>query len=702
VQQRKDTPRVVHGENQFGQSKNVLVSAKGGKDLLVCTKGGQDSLVCTKGGKDLLVSAAGGQERDLLASAAGGQEKEKQKKTAPIATCSFPMNTTRTSISSVLSTCIEEKKVSIFVPLYEMSTDLAHIFERIEVEQSASESVSKSQNSEAKVNENEDIVLSCNAIQNQTTRTNDAIQNKSLGQSFVVKSVPLSRPDCIVIYCEQTVDQKKHDTVMKAMCIATDDASDAHKSRCIKRLAHSTSLKELNEYATPLVNHSLRATNSYFLTSSECVEHKKRGPSKTEVTGLHPAWVEVIAWSMYDQVQRVNDTTQLVEHKHVKLDESIIIPRGKAFYTSPFILEYFNAYNPKDGSVWCIWIMPKHYSTLHSLMFWAQYDVKLQKSQSIFSFSGSIGAAKAANKEKDEEYDLAQDFENNLDEEDDDDYDFESDTSDAINDSLSVGETPEESDLLFRERHHKKNSILSLEERHQQRHQQRKKEDWALICDAISASVVFTCLAPLKKEYNLCHNDLKIDNIVYDKLDEEQCRPGSAYTHFLVYVKCLDVWLRIPTCGRIYSLIDFGYTCLQVGTHRISSHAPMRYVDMELCNKFTDAAQMAYSIMYNLKYMFDGGSALGSWDKFQCVLHDLVRRKDAPRDTSKNPIFSSWPEYIYYAVYTRVSKECGISTTESDSELRYKEWVCEMVHAYRHYVIEAKDVNNVASLFVLI
>lgn len=58
---------------------------------------------------------------------------------------------------------------------------------------------------------------------------------------------------------------------------------------------------------------------------------------------------------------------------------------------------------------------------------------------------------------------------------------------------------------------------------------------------------VIMMLLAYQKTYNLTHNDLHTNNIMYVKTDEK-----------FLYYKAIDSYYKVPTFGRIYKIIDFG------------------------------------------------------------------------------------------------------------------------------------------------
>jgi hypothetical protein len=91
--------------------------------------------------------------------------------------------------------------------------------------------------------------------------------------------------------------------------------------------------------------------------------------------------------------------------------------------------------------------------------------------------------------------------------------------------------------------------------------------------------VIFCLLLPNKSKYSLCHNDLKLDNIVYQKTKLKEIRVCVQISHklknmiFTQYelesldksAHCKDyiqLVLKIPTYQRVFYMIDFGWTHL--------------------------------------------------------------------------------------------------------------------------------------------
>ncbi|QBZ80822.1 hypothetical protein pclt_cds_224 [Pandoravirus celtis] len=119
---------------------------------------------------------------------------------------------------------------------------------------------------------------------------------------------------------------------------------------------------------------------------------------------------------------------------------------------------------------------------------------------------------------------------------------------------------------------------------------------WADMLLAALAQVVLHTLARARRAHLVAHNDLKIDNVAYRRTTRRH-----------VYVRLVDVpgapLLAIPTHGRLFYLIDFGWSSVTVGgrAHRsvqIESAACeiAGGMGMHAWNTGTDPAQVAYSL----------------------------------------------------------------------------------------------------------
>jgi hypothetical protein len=120
---------------------------------------------------------------------------------------------------------------------------------------------------------------------------------------------------------------------------------------------------------------------------------------------------------------------------------------------------------------------------------------------------------------------------------------------------------------------------------------------WADMLLAALAQVVLHTLARARRAHLASHNDLKIDNVAYRRTTRRH-----------VYVRLIDLpgapLLAIPTHGRLYYVIDFGWSSTTVpdGAHR-SVHIESAACEvaggaaMRAWNPGTDPAQVAYSLI---------------------------------------------------------------------------------------------------------
>lgn len=121
---------------------------------------------------------------------------------------------------------------------------------------------------------------------------------------------------------------------------------------------------------------------------------------------------------------------------------------------------------------------------------------------------------------------------------------------------------------------------------------------WADMLLAALAQVVLHTLPRARRNRLASHNDLKIDNVAYRR---------TSRRHIYVRVETADAGstlLAIPTHGRLFYLIDFGWSSVSVGGR---ARRPVR-VESAACavaggptmrawNAGTDTAQLGYSLM---------------------------------------------------------------------------------------------------------
>ena len=119
---------------------------------------------------------------------------------------------------------------------------------------------------------------------------------------------------------------------------------------------------------------------------------------------------------------------------------------------------------------------------------------------------------------------------------------------------------------------------------------------------AAVAQIILCTLLPQKVNHYLCHNDFKCDNVML-------C---ENYTAEYIYLKkVLDkevvACLRIPTYGRIFKLIDFGFSSLVVkygSRTTINMHSTLPHKTnvskMKFDNIYCDIAQLAHSLLTTL------------------------------------------------------------------------------------------------------
>lgn len=540
----------------------------------------------------------------------------------PLGTTSFPMNTKKTTIASVLKTCFQNQSATLRIPLYQISEDLCKILRMNQSSISNFQNVANTQLS---------FIRSCSHI-TQKTSSLKVEPNTKLGQKCRIEKTLLSRDDCVVLKSYHEINNIELPTVIKAICLTVEQ--NETPIFATKYLPYT--LDNQNEYTSCMISGN-KETKYYFVSNSDCIEYK------TNVISLHPAWMEIISWYMVDIQQRLKED----EIPNININRNKIMSFKSILTIYPYICSHFNGYDPVTKQVWCIWVMPHHYSTLFQLINSIDHNIcqKLQNSQVVSSKNMSL-------------FGIASNI-----------------TSSKIVSS----------------------HVASIE----------NDIDWPELFIAIFAQVIFCCLAPIKKSNNINHNDLKLDNIVYDRFDQKCLKPGSIYMNFLVYVECKNVWLRFPTYGRFCSFIDFGYAYANVDQYEICSNAPLKYANMVVKNKCTDHAQLGYSILYVLFRIFDACkqphstiSNINTWNKLQQLTMNLIRRKISSLHSNQSPIFSTWPSYVHDSIYRRVSCECGIDANLDDTQISYNQWIEEMIRVFDQFVIDASEINQMSAMFV--
>jgi hypothetical protein len=115
---------------------------------------------------------------------------------------------------------------------------------------------------------------------------------------------------------------------------------------------------------------------------------------------------------------------------------------------------------------------------------------------------------------------------------------------------------------------------------------------------AYIAQILLVVLEPVKRAFKLCHNDFKSNNVV------------STYVKYAFVYVCLvwadkkRTWLRIPTFGLRYHLIDFGFCHITMPSSSLSIMANSLRHDLPFGmmpdNLYTDVAQIGYSLLRQL------------------------------------------------------------------------------------------------------
>lgn len=160
---------------------------------------------------------------------------------------------------------------------------------------------------------------------------------------------------------------------------------------------------------------------------------------------------------------------------------------------------------------------------------------------------------------------------------------------------------------------------------------------WADILHAAVTQIMLVTLVPLKERFRMCHNDFKSDNVAYVRTHKKwhYVRVKSHYD------ANASVVLRIPTYGREFVLIDFGFTYLECSGDHYCSISPVENITtgMIFSNPYTDTAQLAYSLLREFlmvwpnafyHYVMLNGAAPDApplerpWVEFMCFLRDVA------------------------------------------------------------------------------
>lgn len=149
---------------------------------------------------------------------------------------------------------------------------------------------------------------------------------------------------------------------------------------------------------------------------------------------------------------------------------------------------------------------------------------------------------------------------------------------------------------------------------------------WPDVLHAVFCQIMLVTLMPFKNRFRLSHNDFKANNVVYVPTRHKYVfvrifateKARKAYYKIIADNKgkfdgsfavteepfkptpeCDFVLLQIPTFDRKFSLIDFGFTYLEVAGENLCSLSPVQCLEQGMVynNQFTDFAQLAYSLL---------------------------------------------------------------------------------------------------------
>jgi len=195
------------------------------------------------------------------------------------------------------------------------------------------------------------------------------------------------------------------------------------------------------------------------------------------------------------------------------------------------------------------------------------------------------------------------------------------------------------------------------------------------LLDCLAHVVLYTIPQAKSRQRLVAHNDVKSDNIAFqsttrkhvyvclrlrqpfvestshEKNDEDGEDQASArfssWRHRLTstcrhrgrrhpHSRIIEHWLAIPTHGRLFRLIDFGWASVRASTYRIESGSCSANWDgsMDAWNGRTDYAQIAYSLMNQMQRAF-------GWNAKACPYMAMARvmkrrRRRRPDDQGRN------------------------------------------------------------------
>jgi hypothetical protein len=124
---------------------------------------------------------------------------------------------------------------------------------------------------------------------------------------------------------------------------------------------------------------------------------------------------------------------------------------------------------------------------------------------------------------------------------------------------------------------------------------------WPAVLLASLMQIILYTIPKAKKSHLVAHNDLKLDNVAYR-------RTSRKYVYVKVVSAKRSVILAIPTYGRMFTLIDFGWASISCSRERIqvTSTCPKYNLQsaMRVWNYCTDFAQVAYALWRELREGF--------------------------------------------------------------------------------------------------
>jgi hypothetical protein len=230
----------------------------------------------------------------------------------------------------------------------------------------------------------------------------------------------------------------------------------------------------------------------------------------------------------------------------------------------------------------------------------------------------------------------------------------------------------------------------------------------------IVAQILFYTLGRHKHTHELCHNDVKKDNIRAYKTNKEYLyvkitcpQKGIVSTLHGEQDTTCETWLKIPTYGYLYELIDFGFSNLRIDEDGlIASISPLNteVAAMNIFNQYTDIVQFTRSLLddtdwnpvqvkpteeqvtsFNEQGNNDSGGLFAMLHAL--ALHDeQINNDNDEEDRVINKNNTSWPEKFYVELSNKctgtnrslediasVLLETGLFECEQDEPYREQE-----------------------------